>query len=281
MTDHLQHKLLLSMARHSIAAFATFGLLSAMPAFAADNINGQVLGGWAPIVGSTVTLWAEGTNAPRQLTQTRTGADGRFTLTADGQGANLYLIATGGRPSANAAGGDNPSIALLAVLGNKIPPNVTVNEMTTIASVWTHAQFLDDDAIKGNALGLRSPRATFRTLSILRRAAGAKQFRTRSTAAKRPRWQTSPRWRTCSPPASLVSQRTAATNSSQQRRHPTALPPPTRSPQLSRLLATRGISPRGFSRCLMRFIRYLPAGRCAKYLSCRISAFHRARGCCH
>jgi hypothetical protein len=27
--------------------------------------------------------------------------------------------------------------------------------MTTVASVWTHAQFLNDDAIKGNALGLR------------------------------------------------------------------------------------------------------------------------------
>ena len=155
MTNHLEHKLLLSKARHSIAAFATFGLLSATPAFAADTINGQVVGAWAPIVGSTVTLWAEGTDAPRQLAQTRTGADGRFTLTADGQGANLYLVAKGGRPSANAAGGENPSIALLAVLGNKIPPNVIVNEMTTIASVWTHAQFLDDDAIKGNALGLK------------------------------------------------------------------------------------------------------------------------------
>src|SRR5215470_2483873 len=110
MTTHLRDKRLLSFARHSIAAFATLGLLFAMPAFAADTINGQVLGGWAPIVGSTVTLWAEGTNAPRQLAQTRTGADGRFTLTADGQGASLYLVAKGGRPSANASGGENPSI---------------------------------------------------------------------------------------------------------------------------------------------------------------------------
>src|SRR5262245_57769448 len=30
-----------------------------------------------------------------------------------------------------------------------------VNEMTTVASVWTHAQFLDDASIKGNALGLK------------------------------------------------------------------------------------------------------------------------------
>jgi hypothetical protein len=155
MTTHLHEKLLVSVSRHCIAAVIALGALFVGPAFAADSINGQVVGAWAPIVGSTVTLWAEDASAPRQLAQTRTGADGRFTLTADGQGANLYLVAKGGRPSANAAGGENPSIALLAALGNKIPPNVIVNEMTTIASVWTHAQFLDDDAIKGNALALK------------------------------------------------------------------------------------------------------------------------------
>src|SRR5262245_7235127 len=153
MSNHPPTELFLSLARPCIGAFAALGLLSGVSA--AATFNGQVLGGWAPIVGSTVTLWAEGANAPRQLAQTRTGADGHFTLTADGQGANLYLVAKGGRPSANASSEENPSIALLAVLGNKIPPNVVVNEMTTIASVWTHAQFLDDDAIRGNALGLK------------------------------------------------------------------------------------------------------------------------------
>lgn len=154
MTTHIHKKPVSSVAQRCIGALA-LSLLSTAPTSAADSINGQVLGGWAPIVGSTVTLWAEGANAPRQLAQTQTGADGRFTLTAGGQGANLYLIAKGGRPLANAAVGENPGIALLAVLGSKIPPNVIVNEMTTIASVWTHAQFLDDDAIKGNALGLK------------------------------------------------------------------------------------------------------------------------------
>ena len=130
-------------------------ILSSAPTFAADNISGQVVGAGAPIVGSTVTLWAEGSGAPRQLAQARTGADGRFALTADGGGANLYLIAKGGRPSANAAAGENPAIALMTVLGSTAPTNVVVNEMTTVASVWTHAQFLDGEAIKGNALGLK------------------------------------------------------------------------------------------------------------------------------
>ena len=125
------------------------------PTFAADSISGRVVGAGAPIVGSTVTLWAEGSGAPRQLAQARTGADGRFMLSADGNGATLYLVAKGGRPSANAAAGENPAIALMTVLGSTAPTNVVVNEMTTVASVWTHTQFLNDDAIKGNALGLK------------------------------------------------------------------------------------------------------------------------------
>jgi hypothetical protein len=43
----------------------------------------------------------------------------------------------------------------LSVLGNAPPPTVVINEMTTVASVWTHAQFLDGTAIKGHALGLK------------------------------------------------------------------------------------------------------------------------------
>src|SRR5262249_57165104 len=42
-----------------------------------------------------------------------------------------------------------------AVLGNTPPAKAMVNEMTTVASVWTHAQFLNDTAIKGHALGLK------------------------------------------------------------------------------------------------------------------------------
>jgi hypothetical protein len=41
------------------------------------------------------------------------------------------------------------------VFGTTPPEKVIVNEMTTIASVWTHAQFLDGEAIKGPALGLK------------------------------------------------------------------------------------------------------------------------------
>src|SRR5215469_13267686 len=155
MSTHPHSKFLSPLARACIVAFAAFGMMSSVPAMAADTINGQVLGAGAPIVGSTVTLWAASTGAPRQLAQTQTGADGRFVLTGDSNGASLYLIAKGGRPTVNATSGDNPAIGLMTVLGGTVPANTVINEMTTVASVWTHAQFLNDDGIRGNALGLK------------------------------------------------------------------------------------------------------------------------------
>ena len=50
---------------------------------------------------------------------------------------------------------DNPAIALLTVLGNTPPAKVVINQLTTVASVRTNAQFLDGTAIKGHALGQR------------------------------------------------------------------------------------------------------------------------------
>jgi hypothetical protein len=124
---------------------------------AANALEGKVLGGSQPITNATVTLWAAGESAPQQLGQARTGADGRFTLNPTGQtgGASLYLIAKGGQPQANTQGGDNPAIVLMAAIGSNPPSTITINEMTTIASVWTHAQFLDGTAIKGPSLSLR------------------------------------------------------------------------------------------------------------------------------
>ena len=43
----------------------------------------------------------------------------------------------------------------MTVLGSEPPSSVVINELTTIASVWTHAQFVDGAAIEGHALGLR------------------------------------------------------------------------------------------------------------------------------
>jgi streptogramin lyase len=142
----------------TLAVLAVCSLVVAGQAFAADSIKGRVLGGGAPIAKSTVTLWEASADAPKQLGQTKTSDDGRFEVRAKGEhgDAILYLVATGGVPKASrAAGGDNPAIALMSVLGSNPPASVVINEMTTVASVWTGAQFLDGTALKGHALGLR------------------------------------------------------------------------------------------------------------------------------
>ena len=134
---------------------AVFVLMSA--SIAAADLRGQVLGAGAPIANSTVTLWAASDGAPKQLAHAKSGGDGRFTLPAAAapQGASLYLVAKGGQATANKGSRDNPAIALMAVLGAKPPAQVTINEMTTIASVWTHNQFVAGDAIQGQPLQLK------------------------------------------------------------------------------------------------------------------------------
>ena len=127
-------------------------------ASAAVRIEGHVQAGGGAVANSTVTLWAASTGEPRQLAQTQSGGDGQFQLATDeplGADVSLYLVAKGGQPTVNRNSGDNPAIALLTVLGNNPPANVVINEMTTVASVWTNAQFLDGTAIKGPALSLR------------------------------------------------------------------------------------------------------------------------------
>ena len=133
------------------------GVLSAGQAFAADNIKGQVLLGGAPVAKSTVTLWEAGDAAPKQLDQTKASDDGRFDIRVKGAhgDAVLYLISAGGTPKAGKTGGDNPSVVLLSILGSKPPQQVVVNELTTVASAFTAARFINGEAISGNALGLR------------------------------------------------------------------------------------------------------------------------------
>ena len=128
------------------------------PAAAAVQIEGQVQGGGGPIANSTVTLWSASVSAPSQLAQVKTDDNGQFKISVEqspSKDISLYLVASGGEPAASMAGGNNPAIGLMTVLGSTPPIKVTINEFTTVASVWTHNQFIDGTAIKGHALGLR------------------------------------------------------------------------------------------------------------------------------
>jgi hypothetical protein len=133
-------------------------LLAAGSDAAPIALRGVVQGGGAPIADSTVTLWAAGPEAPAQLAQATSGGDGSFEIgveSAPEAAASFYLVAQGGRPAASRDDAANPPISLLAVLGGTPPAEATVNEFTTIASVWTNKQFLDGTALQGDPLGLR------------------------------------------------------------------------------------------------------------------------------
>jgi hypothetical protein len=43
------------------------------------------------------------------------------------------------------------------LVGATLPAKATINEMTTVASAWTHAQFLNGDEIKGLTAIARDP----------------------------------------------------------------------------------------------------------------------------
>jgi hypothetical protein len=128
------------------------------PVFAADHVSGQVSGGGSPIAESTVTLWEADSDAPKKLAEAKTNNQGEFEIRSTasrGADSILYLVAIGGTPKSQTNSAENPAIALLSVIGNKPPDRVVINEFTTIASVWTNAQFLDGPKIQGRALGLK------------------------------------------------------------------------------------------------------------------------------
>jgi hypothetical protein len=139
-----------ALALAAVAAFSARGA-------AAQGIKGRVMNGGAPIAKSVVTLWEAGTGTPKKLAQAVSNDAGAFELRsrAPRNDGVLYVMATGGEPRVGAATGDNPAIVLMVALGARPPATVVINELTTIASVWTHAQFLDGNFLSGNALGLR------------------------------------------------------------------------------------------------------------------------------
>ena len=129
---------------------------AAEPSAKGKAISVSVQGAGSPIGSATVTLYSAGESKPLQLAQGKTDGDGAIQLQVEQapKDSVLYLVAKGGMPKAAAEKGPNEAIALMTVLGPEVPKRVTINELTTVASVWTGAQFLNGTTFSGNALGL-------------------------------------------------------------------------------------------------------------------------------
>ena len=123
-------------------------------------IRGNVHGGQQPIAHALIQLYEAGTNGygipvsyanGMSLLQTPvyTDAHGMFNITADytcpSASTQVYIVATGGNPglSGNVS---NSAIALMAALGPcgqlTAQTSISMNELTTVASVWALAPFM-------------------------------------------------------------------------------------------------------------------------------------------
>jgi hypothetical protein len=153
-------------ARGLLAALSLIviaGLL-ATPALAlAARIAGRVVvAGHHAVAASDVTLYAGGAAGARALGSTRTDARGRFAIAfafPSGR-AVLYLVASGGATPAGAA------LRLMTVAGpaGRTATPVRINELTTVSSAYSLAQFLRGRTVRGPSPGLPNAAATFPSL---------------------------------------------------------------------------------------------------------------------
>jgi len=124
---------------------------------AVPAISGNVHGGQQPVIGATIQLYAASTGALKgsstSLLTTTVVSDlnGGFSITraytCPSADALVYLTATGGNPGV-LVNGVNPNLALMAALGPcgalSGSTYITINELTTVASVISLAPFMAD-----------------------------------------------------------------------------------------------------------------------------------------
>jgi hypothetical protein len=125
-------------------------------------ISGHVHGGQQPVSGANIQLYAantavsQGASTALISSTVRSDANGNFSIASDficpAPGALVYIVATGGNPGLSGTV-NNTAIALMAALGTCSTLNsstfVSINELTTVASVQSLAPFMLDYAHVG------------------------------------------------------------------------------------------------------------------------------------
>jgi PKD repeat protein len=136
----------------------TTGQVTITAATQAALASGTVFGGQQPIGGATVQLWqvgttGYGTGATPLGSSATTLSNGSFSITGNysclnavnGVNTLVYITATGGNPGL-APGTNNSAITLMAALGpcSSLGPStfISMDEVTTVASVYALAQFM-------------------------------------------------------------------------------------------------------------------------------------------
>lgn len=145
-------------------------------------VSGKVLAGSSPITGASIQVYAAGTTgngsgATALLSSpVMTDASGAFTiasgLSCSSSNSMLYLVARGGHVGSSSS---NASIALSTVIGacsqlsTSTTASFTMNEVTTVAAVWSLSQFMASGGVMGasstNAKGFANAFATAANLA--------------------------------------------------------------------------------------------------------------------
>jgi hypothetical protein len=117
------------------ASVAAAAALSFCQVALADDLAGVVRPSGQPLSEAKVTLLrTAGMAAPSSIAEALTNASSAFEMTGVPEGKEgIYYLTT--------KSGPRDAVALLSVLvGDKIPPAAVVNELTTVASVFTNAR---------------------------------------------------------------------------------------------------------------------------------------------
>lgn len=136
--------------------FITLFISGAINYSHSENISGKVLSAGSPIQSATVTMYSAGTGAPVQISQVTSNDYGEFTISYSKSSDDIfYIIAKDGKLSDAVNTTSKNSLTLLTLLGNSFPDKIVINELTTVASAFTAAQFINGESISGNISGLK------------------------------------------------------------------------------------------------------------------------------
>jgi hypothetical protein len=128
-------------------------------------LGGSVHGGLQPVSGATVQLYAAGSTGNGSAAQpllsdpVKTDSNGNFSIpasyTCPSASSQIYVVAQGGNPGLSS--GNNSALVLAAMLGScsglSGSGSISVNEVTTVGSVWPLAGYMIDSTHLGSASG--------------------------------------------------------------------------------------------------------------------------------